>query len=215
MSSLHFFVDFDHTLFDSNRFKQHLTAEIEKLAQSQELVATFWMFEKELRSLPHYISEVIKQTCEKHGRLDLMDDLQALLLNVNFAEYLFPEVKESLRKMQSFGKIFIFSQGDQLYQQVKIHKTGISEFVEETFIFSDKMNSYPQLVSYYPNGDIWFLDNHLTYLKKAKDEVPRTVTIWVKRDEYGNDDNFTPDHTISDFDQLVKILIQLGTPRLS
>lgn len=201
-----FLVDFDHTLFDMERMKEYLSGQLLKLFGSQYLVDNFWLLDKTLRKQPHYLSKIMKEFCEQHRFVEKRDALQNIFLHVDFALFLFSGAREFLRDLHQYGVPYIFSEGDELYQQVKVHKSGLSRYVSDTFIFDNKIKRIPELLESFRQKNVWMIDNKMSYLEQAKQQHPSLNTILINHYNFSPDTNFTPDFKAEKFSEILAFI---------
>ena len=205
-----FLVDFDHTLFDMAKLKEYLSGQLLHIFGSQYLVNDFWLLDKTLRRQPHYLTKIMQTFCEQHHIIDKREAIQNAFLHVDFPLFVFPGAVDFLRKLHQFGTPYIFSEGDELYQQVKVHKSGLSRYVSDTLIFDHKIVNLPKLAKSFPDSQFWLIDNQMSHLKQAIDLLPTIRTILINHYGFNPDSMHSPTFKSSNFADIISFL-QLET----
>lgn len=187
-----FLLDLDHTLFDTEHLKTDVAESLLTVVQDQKQVEDFFAIEKSNRSKPFYIQEATRQFCEKYHFTDKCQNIYNCLLDHDFSTYIFPDVPSALTQLRQLGKVAIFTTGDSLFQQVKVHQSQLAQQVDFLFIYDDKLLHLDELVKQFANQEIWYVDNHLDLLSPAHDIAPQINTVWMNRDARLPENNFQP-----------------------
>ena len=131
-------VDFDHTLFDSNRFINDLGLRLE--SKWNIPLATYM-------KAKHTVQEHDIYTFERHFRAiaqSLNMSLPMLMKEVNafskkMANYIYPDAALFLKEAKKRGDIILLSHGNPLHQRKKIKLTGIGKFAKKVIIADTKL----------------------------------------------------------------------------
>lgn len=122
---------------------------------------------------------------------------------------LYNEVKEVLASLKKIAKLGIFSEGEYEFQKIKLIKTKINEYFDKKYIHivEEKDTSLDEVLHKYKKDIVYFVDDKLTILYKAKKINPSLFVIWVKRGIYADLQrpikNFTPDGIIDNLNELI------------
>ncbi len=183
------FLDFDHTLFDTDAFfhvdlrRSFLSLGVDD-ASWERSYATVWHTGY---TLEKHAEEVYRQS---GSRLPL-DEMKRVLTD-SFSElrrYLFPDVLSFLERGQKTGvRFYLLSFGDIEWQRYKVLGSHISPYFEGIF-FTAKEGGKAQLIRERAAAceQVVVVDNNPAELDLIKDVGPAVQTYWLKRvpDEMG------------------------------
>lgn len=125
---------------------------------------------------------------------------------------LFDEVTEVLENLSTKVVIGIFSQGEIVFQQTKLDKTGISNYFQQevVHIVGDKDASLKEVLHLYKNHKVFLVDDRLEILKSASEVLPSLITIWVKRGFFAENQkpikNYAPHAIIDTLQEVIPIV---------
>lgn len=196
-------IDFDGTLFNTSLLKETITVQLKKYTQDTNLL---WQTEKKLRDQESHLAQTISEFCQKAGITNAQDEVQNIFLTQRFPQFVYPEVFEALAALSHKATLCIFSQGDEVFQQVKVHQSGLSAYFQYFFIFQKKLPELKKIKTQFHGKTLWLIDNKVSVLKAAVSLVPELKTVHVVREEYEIDQSFQPTHRIKslvDLDRLV------------
>lgn len=191
-------VDFDGTLLDSAKLKEVITEQLRTYTAESNL---FWETEKSLRDEPFHIAKAIHAFCEKTGITD-QHTIQETFLNQNYPAFIFQDVISNIKKYRQDNILALFSEGDETYQQVKIMQSYVNELFDFAYIYHHKVDHLAEIVTFFENREIWFIDNQLIKLQLAHEAFPQIKTVWINREHLTPPVQFTPDRTITTLDEL-------------
>lgn len=189
-------IDFDLTLFDTVKYRVAINESFKTSGLSEEEIVDFWKIERELRNKEHYLAETIKQFCEKYERIDQREDFFQALLHQEFDAFLFGDVKNSLAELRENTYMVLFSQGDELFQNVKIFQTRVVDMVDQVAVYDNKMQHLSELIESLPKFEqIYYMDDRTDLLHQAKNLMPDLQTIHIVRYPFrkNQDLEFKPD----------------------
>lgn len=187
MSNITFFIDVDNTLLNNDLIKEQLKRSL--IAVLGEAEANhFWQHHDEFRTYQKlvdfpaitrlYCSEQHQNTCELI--------VGSIFTGIQFAQALYPRAIETLHHLKTIGTVFIFSEGDMVYQKMKIEKSGIAVAVDDTFLFTHKLDHLPEIIHRYKDTPLVFIDDRDDKLQKIKQQFPAVQTIVVCQGHYTN-----------------------------
>ena len=197
-------IDFDGTLFNTTLLKETLTTQLKKYTQDTQLL---WETEKKLRDKQTHLAEAITEFCKKAGITDVESEIQNLFLNQQFPQFVYPEVFEALSSLSRKATLCIFSQGDELFQQVKVHQSNLSAYFQYFFIFHKKIPELEKIAKQFEAKTLWIIDNKVEILKDAANLIPTIKTVHMLREEYDIDPSFQPTHRVESFAQLDGLMV--------
>lgn len=151
-------LDFDDTIFDTERFKKEkLFLCLEKQGVS---ASNFEQnYKKYGATHPTYdLSTHLKSLCREFN-IQIDTDSVIYEISKGLEEFVFPEYLEIIKK---YGRenIFILTQGDLNFQQLKIKRSEVDKKVEQILIVRDsKKEKLDELALLWPNETIVFVDD--------------------------------------------------------
>lgn len=129
-----------------------------------------------------------------------------------FADSLYKETKEVLNQLSKDKKltIGILSQGYVPFQKKKIE--AIKELLHKNHIhiFLNKEKGFKIISQKYKGSKLFYVDDILEFLKKAKEIDKNIITIWIKRGGFINKakeiEDFKPDAIIDNLEEVIDIV---------
>ncbi|OGH22532.1 MAG: hypothetical protein A3F31_04595 [Candidatus Levybacteria bacterium RIFCSPHIGHO2_12_FULL_38_12] len=209
-------LDIDHTLFDTQLYRNALFGKIASvLVDAEHVEDTSKLAEKvcsDIISKRGYFDteEFIKQFIKHIGREEMASIIREFLINkVLMEDHLYSDVIPSLKELEKLGKIGILSQGEDAYQRAKL--SSFEHFLHPDFIFiaKDKKNIMKTIFS---NKDykMYFVDDTLEMLYHAFLQNKNVITIWMKWGRLADDQKeipwFRPAATVYNFDQAIEVV---------
>jgi len=131
-------------------------------------------------------------------------------MNYHFANRLFPGALDVIEKYKRFGETAILSDGDMVFQPLKIERSGLREAVDEkVMIYVHKELELDDVEARYPADHYVMFDDKvriLHALKKAWGN--RVTTVFPRQGHYASDPKETakypaPDVTVDRISQLL------------
>src|SRR5204862_4898063 len=122
----------------------------------------------------------------KHPREPHLRAVSSYLVNYPCANRLFPGSLDALEHVRAFGPTVILSDGDVVFQPLKVERSGLSEAVEgRVLIYIHKERELEDVERRYPAEHYVLVDDKLrilTAVKRAWGE--RLTTIFVRQGHY-------------------------------
>lgn len=125
---------------------------------------------------------------------------------------LFKETLDVLKELSLHIILGVFSEGDITLQTRKLLETNIQHYFHEKFIYINlkKEEALAGILQDCRALQVFFVDDKLTILHKAKQYDPAVFTIWIKRGKYAEKQepikNFTPDAIIKDLREIIPVI---------
>ena len=171
-----FLFDVDNTLLDNDRvtadLKQYLEREV-----GHERQQRYWMIFEQLRSelgYADYLGALQRYRIE-HPRDSHLLVLSHFLVNYPFANRLFPNALDAVDHVKQWGKVAILSDGDVVFQPLKVERSGLFEAMEgNVLIYIHKEHELEDVERRYPADHYVLIDDKLRILTAVK-------KIWSKR----------------------------------
>ena len=189
-TSVVFLFDVDNTLLDNEKvtadLQHHLVSEI-GLEGAQE----YWQIFEQLRTELGYADYLgaLQRYRTQHPRAPNLLCVSDFLINYPFAERLFPDALEVIEYVQQWGPAVIFSDGDVVFQPLKITRSGLSDAVSgRVLIYVHKEQELDEVEQRYPSEHYVLVDDKLRILAAAKKFWgSRVTTIFVRQGHYAAD----------------------------
>jgi len=170
MDRVVFLFDVDNTLLDNDRvsadLKRFLTREVGEDRQRQ-----YWEIFEELRAELGYADYLgaLQRYRVNHPREPHLLEVSSYLVNYPFANRLFPGSLDALEHVRAFGPTVILSDGDVVFQPMKIHRSGLFEAVEgRVLIYIHKENELADVEARYPAEHYVLVDDKVRILAAIK-----------------------------------------------
>jgi len=217
-----FLFDVDNTLVDNDRIQADLANHLER-AIGAERNRHYWELFEELRAQLGYADYL---GALQRYRVEFPRDFHILavsdyLINYPFANRLYPNSLDAIERCQQLGGTAIVSDGDVVFQPLKVHRSGLHEaFDGHVLIYIHKEFELDDIVTRYPATHYVFIDDKVRILSAVKKVWgARVTTVFPRQGHYALDavevaKYPTPDVTIDRIGALLDYdLKALTTPR--
>ena len=126
-SDLVFLLDVDNTLLDNDRVAADLKRHLEKEV-GHERQQRYWAFFEELRAELGYADYLgaLQRYRSEYPRDPHLLTVSDFLVEYPFANRLFPNSLDVIDYVKQFGRPVILSDGDVVFQPLKIRRSGLS-----------------------------------------------------------------------------------------
>jgi FMN phosphatase YigB (HAD superfamily) len=185
-----FLFDVDNTLVDNDRvaadLQRHLASEIGAKGAQE-----YWRIFEQLRTELGYADYLgaLQRYRAKHPHAQRLLCMSDFLINYPFAERLFPDAVKVIEYAQQWGPAVILSDGDVVFQPLKINRSGLANAVSgRVLIYVHKEQELDDVEQRYPAEHYVLVDDKLRILaavKKFWDS--RVTTIFVRQGHYAID----------------------------
>jgi FMN phosphatase YigB (HAD superfamily) len=205
-----FLFDVDNTLLDNDGvtadLKHHLSEEV-----GQEGQQRYWAIFEELRAELGYVDYLgaLQRYRIKCPRDPHLLTVSAFLINYPFSNRLFPHALDAVHHVKQWGCAVVLSDGDVVFQPLKIDRSGLSKAVEgHVLIYIHKEQELDDVEERYPADHYVIVDDKLRILTAVKKAWgARVTTVFPRQGHYANDPrelaNFPPaDMTIATIGEL-------------
>ncbi len=185
-----FLFDVDNTLLDNERvaadLQCHLASEIAVKGARE-----YWRIFEQLRSELGYADYLgaLQRYRDKHPRTLHLLGVSDFLINYPFAERLFPDAFKVIEHVQQWGPAAILSDGDVVFQPLKISRSGLANAVSgRVLIYVHKEQHLDDVERRYPAAHYVLVDDKLRILASAKKFWDsRVTTVFVGQGHYATD----------------------------
>jgi hypothetical protein len=189
MESLVFLFDVDNTLLDNDRvaddLKRYLTKEVGEERQHQ-----YWQFFEELRLELGYADYLgaLQRYRLHHPRESHVLAVSSYLVNYPFANRLFSGSLDALEHARSLGLTVILSDGDVVFQPLKVHRSGLFEAVDgRILIYIHKEQELDDVEQRFPAEHYVLVDDKVRILAAVKQQWgERVTTVFPRQGHYAH-----------------------------
>ncbi len=205
-----FLFDVDNTLLDHDHvtadLKRYLTREVGAQRQEQ-----YWEFFEQLRAELGYADYL---GALQHYRVQFPREphllaVSSYLVNYPFAHRLFPGALDAVEHCAAFGPTVILSDGDVVFQPLKIERAGLFDaFEKRVLIYIHKERELDDIERRYPAEHYVLVDDKVRILAAVKEVWgERLTTVFPRQGHYALDPSVAryppPDVTIDRIGELV------------
>jgi len=185
-----FLFDVDNTLLDNDRvaadLQRHLVSEV-----GAEGAQEYWEIFEQLRTELGYADYLgaLQRYRSKHPRAPNLVCVSDFLINYPFAERLFPDALKVIEHLQQWGPAVILSDGDVVFQPLKISRSGLANAVSgRVLIYVHKEQELDDVEQRYPAEHYVLVDDKLRILAAVKKFWgSRVTTVFVRQGHYATD----------------------------
>ncbi|HEV8192255.1 MAG TPA: hypothetical protein VGP82_12375 [Ktedonobacterales bacterium] len=186
-----FLLDCDNTLLDNDGVKDGMDARLHAIL-GPELTQRFWMLYEQVRNDRDTVDlpltfERFEPYCPDPA---VMAQVRSAILAYPFTSGLLPETLETLRYLHQIGTPVIVSDGDTVYQPLKIEQSGLEAAVNgQVVIYIHKEDHIAEIMARWPAPFYIAVDDKGRILATLKQMHPdRFVTVHVLQGHYAHAD---------------------------
>ena len=213
-----FLFDVDNTLLDNEKvaadLQRHLASEV-----SLEGAREYWGIFEQLRTELGYADYLgaLQRYRAKHPHAQQLLCMSDFLIDYPFAERLFPEALKVLEHVQQWGPAVILSDGDPVFQPLKVSRSGLTNAVSgRVLIYVHKEQELADVEQRYPAEHYVLVDDKLRILSAVKKFWgARVTTVFVKQGHYAADPKILASYPAADISiDRIGDLLHFQLPRL-
>jgi hypothetical protein len=185
-----FLIDVDNTLLDNDQvtadLKRHLTEEFGQPRQE-----SYWKIFEELRVELGYADYL--GALQRYRTANPLDpnilQLSLFFVDYPFASRLYPGALEAIHRLRQWGPTVILSDGDAVFQPLKVQRSGIFAAVEgHVLIYIHKEEQLADVERKYPAKHYVLVDDKLRILTAVKRSWgSRLTTVFPRQGHYAHD----------------------------
>jgi len=188
--SLVFLFDVDNTLFDNDALQAQLSAYLRE-SFGEGTCARYWDLFEELRAglgYADYLGALERLRLERSGEPQLLRAV-FFLLDYPFAGGLYPGALVALRRCAALGTTVILSDGDAVFQPLKVRNTGLWEAVGgRVLIYVHKERMLGEVARQYPAARYVLVDDKVRILDAVKQQWgAKVTTVFPRQGHYALD----------------------------
>jgi len=185
-----FLFDVDNTLLENDRvaadLQRHLASQVGAKGAQE-----YWRIFEQLRTELGYADYLgaLQRYRNKHPRAQQLLCMSDFLIDYPFAERLFPDALKAIEHVQQWGPAVILSDGDVVFQPLKVTRSGLSDAVfGRVLIYVHKEQELDDVEQRYPAEHYVLVDDKLRILTSVKKLWgSRVTTIFVRQGHYATD----------------------------
>lgn len=189
-SRLVFLFDVDNTLLDNDRVSADLKLHLQKQV-GHEGQQRYWAVFEDLRSELGYADYLgaLQRYRREYPRDPHLLTVSEFLLEYPFANRLFPNSLDSIEHVKKMGRVVILSDGDVVFQPLKIRRSGLFNAVDgNVLIYVHKELELDDVMERYPADKYVLIDDKLRILAAVKKLwKERVKTVFPRQGHYAMD----------------------------
>jgi hypothetical protein len=189
MSNLVFLFDVDNTLLDNDRVTADLKRYLEQKVGS-ERQQRYWDIFEQLRTelgYADYLGALQRYRIENPRDLELFA-VSRFFIEYPFATRLYPDSLDAVEHVKQWGKAVVLSDGDVVFQPLKVVRSGIFESVDGVMIYIHKEQELPDVERRFPAGHYILIDDKIRILTEVKKIWgSRVTTVFPRQGHYALD----------------------------
>jgi FMN phosphatase YigB (HAD superfamily) len=196
-----FLFDVDNTLLNNDRVQNDLWNHLER-AYSREARERYLEIFEQLRTKLGYTDYL--GALERY-RVENLHDPRLLrmanwMVDYPFEKRLYPKAFDVVKRVKSWGKTVILSDGDAVFQPRKVERSGLwKAFGGNVLIYVHKEKSLADVERLYPARHYVMIDDKLRILDAIKKQwKDRVTTVFPKQGHYARDAKTLADFRAAD-----------------
>lgn len=189
MPDIVFLFDVDNTLLDNDR----VTADLKRYLERQvgpERQQRYWDIFEQLRTELGYADYLgaLQRYRVEYPRDPSLLTVSHFLVNYPFATRLYPDSLDAVEHVRQWGKAVILSDGDVVFQPLKVEHSGIADSVDGVLIYIHKEKELEDVERRFPAAHYVLVDDKIRILTEVKKVWgTRVTTVFPKQGHYALD----------------------------
>jgi FMN phosphatase YigB (HAD superfamily) len=189
MPDVVFLFDVDNTLLDNDR----VTADLKRYLEQQvgpERQQRYWDIFEQLRTELGYADYLgaLQRYRVEYPRDPSLLTVSRFLVNYPFATRLYPDSLDAVEHVRQWGKAVILSDGDVVFQPLKVEHSGIADSVDGVLIYIHKEKELEDVERRFPAAHYVLVDDKIRILTEVKKVWgTRVTTVFPKQGHYALD----------------------------
>lgn len=196
-----FLFDVDNTLLDNDRvaadLQCHLASEV-----GPDGAQEYWRIFEQLRAELGYADYLgaLQRYRAEYPRDPHLLTVSDFLINYSFAARLFPDALKVIEHVKKLGVAVILSDGDVVFQPLKINRSGLSAAVSgHVLIYVHKEQELDDVAQRYPAEQYIIIDDKMRILTAVKKFwEARVRTVFVRQGHYATDQKILTSYPAAD-----------------
>lgn len=188
--TLAFLLDIDNTLLNNDLLKADLASDLRRRLGPKR-AARFWELYEQVREDEDFVDypRTVELLAEEYHNPGMARDLRHMLGNLPFRRYLYPGVLETIAYLKTMGTVVILSDGDSVFQPLKIRESGLEEAVNGHVLISvHKEDELGAVFAAYPADHYVMVDDKPRILAALETCCPTEfTTVLVCQGKYAHE----------------------------
>ena len=189
MPNLVFLFDVDNTLLDNDRVTADLKAHLAQQV-GPERQQRYWDIFEQLRTelgYADYLGALQRYRIENPRDPGLLT-VSHFLINYPFATRLYPDSLDAVEHVKQWGKAVVLSDGDVVFQPLKVERSGIWESVDGVLIYIHKEQELDDVERRFPADHYVLIDDKIRILTAVKKIWgAKVTTVFPRQGHYALD----------------------------
>ena len=186
-----FLIDVDNTLLDNDRAKADVARAVRELV-GPDRAARFWRMYEEVRDGCGVVDypEVLRRFRRAFPDEARLAEVDRAVLDVPFERYLYPRALDVIDHLWRLGEPAILSDGDRVYQPMKIERAGLLLAVRgNVLVYEHKEDHLAEVQRRFPAERYVHIDDKAALLARTRASLgDRVTTVHVRQGHYGSED---------------------------
>jgi FMN phosphatase YigB (HAD superfamily) len=182
-----FLIDVDNTLLDNDRAKADVAAAIRALV-GPDRAERFWSLYEEVRNDCGVVDypETLRRFRRAYPGESRLSDMDRAVFDVPFESYLYPRALDVVARLWEIGEPAILSDGDRVYQPMKIARSGLLLAVRgNVLVYEHKEDHLAEVQRRFPAERYAHSDDKAALLARTKESLgERVTTVHVRQARY-------------------------------
>ena len=196
-----FLFDVDNTLLDNDAVITDLRRHLVE-AFGPDCDRRYWEIFEQLRAelgYADYLGALQRYRVERPHETHVLQ-ISLFLLHYPFADRVYHGALDVMRRLRTHGRVVILSDGDVVFQPLKIERSGLWAAAEgEVLVYIHKEQMLDDVERRYPARRYVMVDDKLRILAAMKSIWrDRLTTVFVRQGHYANDPSFTAGYPPAD-----------------
>ena len=200
MPSLVFLFDVDNTLLDNDRVTADLKHHLEQQVGPERQLRYWDIFEQLRTELGYadYLGALQRYRIENPRDPGLLT-VSHFLINYPFATRLYPDSLDAVEHVKQWGKAVVLSDGDVVFQPLKVERSGIWESVDGVLIYIHKETELDDVEQRFPADHYVLIDDKIRILDAVKKIWgPKVTTVFPRQGHYALDQKLVSSYPPAD-----------------
>lgn len=215
MPNLVFLFDVDNTLLDNDRviadLKRHLQQQVGPERQQR-----YWDIFEQIRTelgYADYLGALQRYRQENPHEPSLLA-VSHFLINYPFATRLYPDSLDAIEHVRQWGRAVVLSDGDVVFQPLKVGRSGIADSVDGVLIYIHKEKELADVEARFPADHYVLVDDKIRILAAVKNLWgARVTTVFPRQGHYALDPKLVSEYppadiTIARIGELLNLKLQ-------
>lgn len=185
-----FLIDVDNTLLDNDRAKADVARAIRELV-GPDRAARFWSLYEEVRDEYGVVDypETLRRFRRAFPEESRLTDVDRTVLGVAFERYLYPRALDVIAHLWRLGEPAILSDGDRVYQPMKIERSGVLLAVRgNVLVYEHKEDHLAEVQRRFPAAHYVHIDDKAALLARTRASLgDRVTTVHVRQGHYATE----------------------------